>query len=154
MQEPELEAAAFAPLVARHMRLGWGALCVFVLGGIALETLHAYKLGFYLDVGNETRRLMWTLAHAHGVGLGLLNIAYAATLQLVLRASATGLRVASVLLCAATLLIPIGFALGGVVTYGGDPGVLVLFVPAGALMLLVAVGLVTRALFAGPRSGA
>ena len=127
---------------------------MFVLGGIALETLHAYKLGFYLDVGNETRRLMWTLAHAHGVGLGLVNIAYAATLQLVLRAGGAALRLASALLCAATLLIPLGFALGGVVTYGGDPGVLVLLVPAGALMLLVAVALVTRAVFAARHSDA
>jgi hypothetical protein len=131
-------------LVLRHMRAGWAALLVFATLGIGLETLHAFKLPAYLDVGNETRRLMWTLAHAHGVGLGLLNIGYAATLRVFFRDTARVLELASMLIVTATVLLPLGFALGGIVTYGGDPGPLVLLVPIGALLLWIALALVVR----------
>ena len=39
-------------------------------------------------------------------------------------------------------LVPGGFALGGVVTYGGDPGVGVFLVPVGAVLVWIAVLLV------------
>ena len=54
------------PIVTRHLRIGYWALALFVTMGLLLETLHAFKVGAYLDVQNETRRLMWRLAHAHG----------------------------------------------------------------------------------------
>jgi len=44
----------------------------------------------------------------------------------------------------ATLLMPAGFFLGGVVFYGGDPGVGILLLPIGAVLLLVAVALTLR----------
>jgi hypothetical protein len=52
-------------------------------------------------------------------------------------------------LSAATVLLPSGFFLGGVVTYGGDPGLGILLVPVGAAFLLGA--LLTIALRAKPR---
>ena len=36
-------------------------------------------------------------------------------------------------------LLPLGFLLGGIYTYGGDPGDGILLVPVGAVLLLVAV---------------
>jgi hypothetical protein len=135
-------------LIARHMRIGWLALVVSVTGGLALEGMHAYKLSLYLDVGNETRRLMWTLAHAHGVGLSLLNIAYAATLHIWLGKSSRPLELASTLTAWSTLLVPFGFLLGGIVTYGGDPSPGVFLVPIGAFMLWIAVVLVAREVLA------
>ena len=59
----------------RHIRFGWWSLFVFVCIGITLETLHGFKSSWYLDVGNEIRRLMFTLGHAHGAALSLINIA-------------------------------------------------------------------------------
>lgn len=123
---------------------------MFACLGALLEALHAWKSASYLGLGNETRRLMWTLAHAHGVGLGLIHIAYAATLGLlanVLRP--TRLQLASVLLRWATVLLPGGFFLGGVFTYEGDPGILVILAPLGAaclgiFLLLVVVELTRR----------
>jgi len=44
-------------------------------------------------------------------------------------------------LTGATVLLPGGFFLGGAMIYAGDPGVGILLVPVGALLLLVAVGL-------------
>ena len=63
-----------SPLARRHLKIGWLAIAVFSMMGIALEAAHGFKLGLYLDVGNETRRLMWTLAHAHGTLLGLAQM--------------------------------------------------------------------------------
>ena len=61
----------------RHLRFGWWALTVYVCLGIVLETMHGFKIGWYLDVGNETRRLMFTLGHFHGTMLALVNVALA-----------------------------------------------------------------------------
>jgi membrane protein DedA with SNARE-associated domain len=48
------------------------------------------------------------------------------------------LELASRALIWASVLIPIGFFLGGTVTYEADPGVGVFLVPFGALALLIA----------------
>ena len=45
--------------------------------GLLLESLQGFKVAAYLDVSNETRRLMWRLAHAHGTLLAVVNILYA-----------------------------------------------------------------------------
>jgi len=129
----------------QHLRFGWSGLLVFAALGVALEALHAWKVGAYLGVDNETRRLMWTLAHAHGVGLSLVQIAYAASLRLL--AAAPTLPLTSRLFHAATVLIPLGFFLGGVNTYEADPGFGILLVPVGALALLIALASVVRTLF-------
>jgi hypothetical protein len=131
-------------LVHAHLRVGWIALLAFVTLGIALESLHAFKSAAYLGVGQETRRLMWTLAHAHGVGLSLVHIAYAATLHAWFTHASRSLRLASRLLTWATGLVPGGFFLGGVVTYGGDPGVGAFLVPVGAGLMWIAVALVAH----------
>ena len=52
----------------------WSLLVFLSLGG-GLETLHGLKIGWCVDVGNEMQRLMFTLAHAHGTALALVNIA-------------------------------------------------------------------------------
>lgn len=130
----------------RHLVLGWWSLLVFLSLGIALEALHGFKLRWYLDVGNETRRLMFTLAHAHGTLLALVHLALAATVE---REGAGGPgavgEAVSRALTAAGLLVPAGFFLGGLFVYDGDPGLGVLLVPAGALLLLFAVFRVARA---------
>ena len=125
--------------VRRHLRIGWIGLLVFATFGGVLETLHAFKSGAYLGVGNETRRLLWTLAHAHGVGMSLLQIALAATLRLAFVELTPRLRRAGTLLTVATALLPGGFFLGGIATYDGDPGIGVLIAPIGAAVLWFAI---------------
>jgi hypothetical protein len=126
----------------RHLRLGWTALLVFTTLGLTLEALHAFKSPAYLGVGQETRRLMWTLAHAHGIGLSLLHIVFGATVSHLDAARMPRLQRASALLTAASWLLPLGFFLGGIATYDGDPGVGVLLAPIGGALLWVAVLLV------------
>lgn len=137
--------------VRRHLRFGWWSLFVFLLLGATLETLHGFKVGFYLDVSNETRRLMWTLAHAHGALLGLVNIAAGLTLR-ALPDMAGGGQVAllSITLVAATVLLPAGFFAGGVAFYSGDPGVGIALVPVGAACLAIAVFRMARTVSASP----
>ena len=121
----------------RNLRFGWWSLLVFLSVGGALETLHGFKIGWYLDVGNETRRLMFTLAHAHGTLLALINIAAGLTVRKVdrfeLRPSV------SFALIWAAILLPAGFFLGGIVIYDGDPGLGVWLVPVGAILLFYSV---------------
>jgi hypothetical protein len=124
----------------RHLRIGWWSLLVFLSFGIALESLHGFKVRWYLDVTNDTRRLLLTLAHAHGTVLSLVHVlaGLAASRLRIPRAASSGLTCASVLL-------PAGFALGGIFAHGDDPGRGILLVPLGALMLFVAILLVARA---------
>lgn len=127
-----------------HLRWGWVVVFAFVALGVALEAMHAFKVGLYLDADHATRRLMWRLAHAHGTLLGVLNLALAVTVTR-LRMTASARRTASMSLRGATLLMPAGFFLGGVWLYGGDPGLGVLLVPVGGVLLVVATALCARA---------
>jgi hypothetical protein len=119
------------------LRAGFVALFVFASLGLLLEVLHGFKVGAYLDVGNEARRLLWRLSHAHGALLGLINIGHALTVRawprLQDRASERAL------LCA-LLLMPAGFFLGGVFAQGADPGASVGVAAAGAVALLFGLG--------------
>ena len=131
-------------LTRRHVRFGWWMLLIFLSLGLVLEILHGLKVGYYLKVSNETRRLMWTLAHAHGTLLALVNLGFAFTVPLLPEWSARARGTASVCLRGATLLMPAGFFLGGVTVYSGDPGLGIVLVPVGGLLLFVAVLLTAR----------
>jgi hypothetical protein len=128
----------------RHFLIGWWSVCGFGAVGLVLELLHGLKIGFYLDAHNETRRLMWTLGHAHGTLLGLVHIAFAATLPALPSISESALRLASRSLIGASILLPGGFFLGGVRFYAGDPGLGVAVVPVGAVLLIAAAASIAR----------
>ena len=82
---------------------------------------------------------MFTLAHSHGTLLGLLNVAFALTLPHLPDWETNQARLAGRCLFLASLLIPAGFLLGGLVVYGGDPGLGILLVPVGAVCLVIGV---------------
>lgn len=132
-------------LIRRHLAIGWWSVLLFSALGLLLETLHGFKVAAYLDVGNETRRLMWTLAHAHGTLLGLLHIAFAATLGAAPAFPPEQQRTVSKMLLAATIVLPGGFFAAGVRFYSGDPGIAAAIVPVGAALLLLAAWLTARA---------
>ena len=128
----------------RHLRFGWWSLLVFLSFGLILEALHGFKAGVYLNVSNETRRLMWTLAHAHGTLLALISLAFGFMVRLCPDWPGRPRAVASICLRGATLLMPAGFFLGGLFIYSGDPGLGILLVPVGGLMLFAGVLLAAR----------
>ena len=133
-------ADASADAVSRgSLRLGWTMIGVFLALGLVLESFHLVKLPFYLDL--RLRRELWTQAHAHGTLLGAVNV--------LLGLSAARLvpdlgrrRQAARLLGAGSLLVPAGFLLGGLFPAEGDPSLFIGLVPAGALLALLAVGIV------------
>ncbi len=130
---------SLAIVVRRHLRFGWMSLLVFLTLGLALEAMHGFKVQAYLNVMNETRRLMWTLAHAHGTLLGLAHIAFAFTVHCTPAWPARRRTIASGALIGAGVLMPGGFFLGGIWVYAGDPGLGIVLVPVGGVLLFVAV---------------
>ena len=142
----------------RHLRFGWWSLLVFAALGLTLESLHGFKVRAYLDVSNETRRLMWTLAHAHGTLLAVVHVIFGLSLKSGLELSPSNQRLVSNALIGASILLPGGFFIGGIVIYGGDPGLGILLVPVGAMLLLISVFLIARSVgsvapAAPPRKG-
>jgi len=125
--------------VRLHLRMGWCLLSVFIVLGMLLEGMHAFKLGWFLDLANETRRLLLRLAHAHGVLLGLVNIGFALSLpHRAPRSERVEVWISRCVLLGSALL-PAGFLLGGLVVLGGDPNPAVLLAPLGALLLFAGV---------------
>ena len=116
----------------------------FVALGMTLELLHGFKVGWYVDVTSETRRLMWRLAHSHGTFLALVNVVFGMCLQCTRSGVAPGRRLASACMTVSALLVPGGFFLGGVRVYSGDPSLGIMLVPLGTVALLLAIGLVVR----------
>lgn len=130
---------------ATQLRFGWCALAIFMLGGLILETLHGFKVGWYLDVGYETRRLMFQLAHAHGSLLAIINIAFAVSLGHLKGREFKHLDLASRSLKFASILMPGGFFAGGVIIHDGDPGLGIIAAPLGALAAILSAVLTWRA---------
>jgi hypothetical protein len=117
-------------------------LLAFLSIGVGLEALHGLKIGWYLKPAFETRRLMWTLGHAHGALLALIHALFAASLLGFVSTVQRSLRWASPCLISSSILLPGGFFLGGTFIYGGDPGIGIALVPLGALTLFLAILLV------------
>jgi hypothetical protein len=126
-------------VVQRHLTFGWWSLLIFLTAGLVLEGLHGLKSQSYLGVHQEMRRLMWTLAHAHGTLLSVVNLGFAFMVYVTGQWAEKRRNLASALLRAATILMPAGFFLGGLFTYSGDPGLGILLVPIGGIFLFVAV---------------
>ena len=137
MSRPSKPTRHITEPAVRNLRFGWWSLRVFLSLGAVLETLQGFKVGWYLDVGNETRRLMFTLAHAHGTLLAVVNIVAGLSVRIAerftLRSSV------SFALIWAAILLPAGFFLGGVIIYDGDPGLGVWLVPIGAALLFYSI---------------
>src|SRR6266446_1397926 len=121
----------------RNLRFGWWSLLIFLSLGSGLEILHGFKIGWYVDVGNDMRRLMFTLAHAHGTALALVNIAAGLTARNIKgfppRPSV------SLSLIWAGILFPVGFFLGGLRPYDDETGLGIWLAPVAAILLFYSV---------------
>ena len=124
--------------VRRHMRIGWWSLLVFVTLGLMLESMHGFKVQWYVSADNSTRRLMFTLAHAHGTLVSIVHLVFAAAIRVLGPAFHRFRRPSSWCLLLAGMLLPGGFFAGGAVIYEGDPGLGILLVPVGGSLLVLA----------------
>jgi hypothetical protein len=121
----------------RARRFGFAALTAWAGAGLGLEGAHAFKLSAYLDQPPMRELLVW--GHAHGVGLALVVLAYAALADE--RASRFGPR-----LRIAAVLMPLGFVLSIFGHGESDPGPAIWLVPVAGLLLLSALFGITRSL--------
>ena len=110
---------------------GWISLAAWIVFGLLIEGLIGFRSPALLD--DSVRREMFRLAHAHGTLLNLVLIAAAICARLGLvrlgRVTSSGLR-------AAVILLPAGFLFAGIWHFKDDPGLAILLVPIGAVLLL------------------
>jgi hypothetical protein len=122
------------PAIRKTVRAGWVLLAIALPFGVTLEALHGFKVQAYL--ASDMRREMWRLAHAHGTLLGILCLVCGAIGEAYI-AEAIRPR-ALAMIRWGSVLMPLGFFLGGVLNSEGDPSLGIVLVPAGALLLVVA----------------
>jgi hypothetical protein len=130
-----------SPACRASLRFGWTAIALFLLLGLALEFFHLVKAPFYVEIA--IRRELWTLAHAHGTLLGLINVAFGATATRCLDSEAARSMTSWMLRVGATA-VPAGFFLGGIAQAEGDPSLFILLVPVGALLVLAGAAITAR----------
>ncbi len=113
------------------LRQGWISLALWISFGILLEGFNAFRSPAYLD--EATRRDLFRLAHAHGTLLNmvLLLAAVCARLDLIRIRPMTSLG-----LSLSVILLPAGFFFAGLFRIRDEPGLTILLVPVGAVLLL------------------
>ncbi|MDQ3037975.1 MAG: hypothetical protein M3Y87_36610 [Myxococcota bacterium] len=115
-------------------RFGWTALLGWAVLGLALEAMHGWKIGGYLD--DALARELLVLGHAHGVGLALVVLVFGeAAVPLFGERDDGG---ASLALRIGAIVVPAAFALSAIDHPEGDPNLLVWLVPLGALAVIAA----------------
>ena len=126
----------------RHRRFGWTWLLIWLLFGLVLEMLNGFKASSYLI--EPVRREFWQLAHFHGVTLALVNLIYVRWAEKE-PLSLGQQNLASWSLIIGSVLMPLGFFLGGLFHFEGDPGLGIFLSPPGALFISITVFLQTLA---------
>jgi hypothetical protein len=118
-----------------HLRASIVVVALFLASGLWLEAMIGLRARGWID--EPLRREFLRLGHAHGGLLGLLNLALAWALERLRTPApwAGKIRLAALL---GAVLVGLGFMLGGLLHGPTDPGVPVLAVPAGAMLLLCA----------------
>jgi hypothetical protein len=126
---------AQAAEAGRCRRFGWTSLAAWSLFGLALEAAHGFKLSVFLD--DQLRHTLLRLAHAHGVVLALVVLAFGGGVAALYGdAPPAAARRTGRLIRIGAAVVPLGFALSAISPHEGDPGAAVWLVPAGALALL------------------
>lgn len=112
-------------------RQAWISLAAWIAFGLLLEGLIGYRIPALLD--DPLRREMFRLAHSHGTLLNLVLFAAAIGARLEMFKLESG---TAFVLRAAVVAMPAGFLFGGLWHFKGDPGLGIVLVPIGAVMLL------------------
>jgi hypothetical protein len=116
---------------ASLIRQAWISLALWIAFGILLEGFRAFRSPAVLD--DAVRQDMFRLAHSHGTLLNLVLLAAAICARLDLIRLGP---MASLGLRASVIFLPAGFLLGGLWHFKDEPGLGILLVPVGAVILL------------------
>jgi hypothetical protein len=106
-----------------HLRLGWTLIAIAFAAGLLLETLLGTKAVVVAE--DALRKELWSLAHFHAAFLGLLNLVYPRVSDARSRLPLLG-----------SVLLPLGFFLGGIAHPEGDPSLAIWLAPIGAVLLV------------------
>ena len=117
----------------RHLRASIALVALFLASGLWLEAMYGLRAEGWLD--DPLRREFLRLGHAHGGLLGLVNVAIGWGLERLNTPTNWARKIRSAALLGAAL-VGLGFMLGGLLHGPTDPGLPVLAVPAGAMLLL------------------
>ena len=113
---------------------GWWGLAVWLSLGLLLEGLIGFRTSAYLL--DPIRRDLFRLAHAHGTIFSILLLVTALFLERGLSSPpAAAIRTLQI----GTVMMPLGFLLGGIRHTETDPNLLVLLSPLGGLLIIFAV---------------
>ena len=126
-------------------------LMLWLSSGLVLEGLHAWKSPAYLE--DPVRRLMLTLAHAHGTLLSALTLLLTLSVLPALALSRRWSLRAERLFALGSVLLPLGFLVGGLWHPEGDPGWGIALVPVGAACCIASLGIATWGVTRGRRGG-
>lgn len=119
------------PRVATLIRQGWISLFFWIAFGLLIEAFIGFRIPALLD--DPVRRDLFRLAHAHGTLLSVVLIVGAICARLdLIRLD----RISSFGLGSAAVLLPLGFLLGGLWHFKGEPGFGIVLAPIGALLFL------------------
>ncbi|MEP7075006.1 MAG: hypothetical protein ABI878_04280 [Acidobacteriota bacterium] len=115
-------------------RQGWIGVAFWMSFGLLIEGLIGFRSPSYLS--DPVRRELFRLAHTHGTVLSILLLIVFVYLakNFIARpvAAIWSLRIG-------TVLMPVGFLLGGIWHYESDPGVMIFIAPVGGLMVIFGV---------------
>lgn len=114
-------------------RQAWFGLAFWMSLGLLLEGLIAFRSPAYLQ--DPIRREMFRLAHAHGTLFSVLLIITQLWLS---HAKQSVPAMAELPLRVGTVLMPVGFALGGIWHSATDPGIGVFLAPVGGVLVIFA----------------
>jgi hypothetical protein len=145
--EKKTEALAAEGRARVHARFGWTLLLVSLVFGAVLEGMEGFRWGPV--VRDMWVQRLWSLAHFHGAAFGLLNLIYVPWADT--RALSEGRRTsASRMLIVGSVTMPLGFLLGGIGHFEGDPSIGIFLAPLGAVFVLYTVVIHTLAVWRSP----
>jgi ABC-type multidrug transport system permease subunit len=112
----------------------WFGFLFWMSMGLLFEGLIGFRAPVYLQ--DPVRRELFRLAHAHGTLLCVMLLII--NLYLV-KGLVSPPKLAIRALQAGTIIMPLGFLLGGAWHYESDPGLLIFLAPVGALLVIFGV---------------
>jgi hypothetical protein len=113
------------------LKQGFISLACWMTFGFLLEGLIGYKIPTYLN--DNLRRELFQLAHTHGTLFSVVLIVVAICLKLNLLKPNNQYQIA---LRVGSVVMPVGFLLGGIWHYESDPGFLIWLSPIGAVIII------------------
>ena len=128
LSKPDLLEKTLSGLIFQ----AWCGIAVWMAFGLLLEGFIGFRTPVYLL--DPTRRELFRLAHAHGTLLSLLLLGAAFSLK---QNSLAENKYGVLALKIGTVLMPAGFFLGGIYTFGSDPNFLIIFAPIGGLGVIL-----------------